>query len=208
MRWLYIRQQSGQTLIEVLVAMGLLGILLPALATGLVAAREGKANESQRLAATALLREADEATRSIREKGWTIISANGTYYPAISGSGWTLASGAETTNGFTRTIVISDVQRNASGAIVASGGVVDPSTKKVVSMVSWQTPFPQSVSNETFYTRFLGNAAWTQTSTADFTTGLKTNTTVTTTNGGQVELTPTAAIPTWGSLSVSVSYNS
>lgn len=208
MIWRHTRRENGQTLIEVLVALGLLGILLPALATGLVAAREGKAHESQRLAATALLREADEAVRSVREKGWSQLSSNGTYYPVVSGSSWSLAAGSETTNGFTRQVVVSDVQRNASGVIVPSGGTVDPSTKKVVTTVSWQTPFPQSVSNESYYSRFLNNAAWTQTSTADFTAGTTANTSISATNGGQVELSPIAGAPTWGSLRVTGSYNS
>ncbi len=84
--------------------------------------------------------------------------------------------------------MISDVQRNGSGAIVTTGGTVDPSTKKIVSTVSWTLPLPSSVSSETYYQRYLGNAAWTQTTQAEFTAGTRTNTSVTSTGGGQVEL--------------------
>src|SRR3990167_3628807 len=63
---------SGQSLVEILIAIGLTGILLPALLTGLVSSREGKAQEGQRLQATALLRESEEAIRSVREKAGQI----------------------------------------------------------------------------------------------------------------------------------------
>src|SRR3990167_2676701 len=66
------RSQSGQSLVEILIAIGLTGILLPALLTGLVSSREGKAQEGQRLQATALVRESEEAIRSVREKAGQI----------------------------------------------------------------------------------------------------------------------------------------
>src|SRR3990167_10443631 len=95
---------SGQSLVEILIAIGLTGILLPALLTGLVASREGKAQEGQRLQATAFIRESEEAVRSVREKGWTNISANGTFHPVISGSEWTLLPNPETINDYTRQV--------------------------------------------------------------------------------------------------------
>ena len=73
--------KSGQSLIEILIAMALVTILLPAILTGLVASREGKAQEDQRLTATALLRESEEVVRSVREKGWEHITSPGIYHP-------------------------------------------------------------------------------------------------------------------------------
>jgi len=188
------RSQSGQSLVEILIAIGLTGILLPALLTGLVSSREGKAQEGQRLQATALLRESEEAVRSVREKGWTNIAANGTYYPEISGSSWVLTScggSCPTINGYPRQIVISDAQRDpSSGNIVESEGTVDPSTKKVENTVSWSTPSASSLQTTSYYQRYLGNAAWTQTTDTDFNAGLHSNTqTVGTGQNGSVELT-------------------
>lgn len=179
-------RQRGQTLVEMLVVIGLSAIMLPALATAMVASREGRAQESERMQAAALLNEADEAVRSIREKGWTNIAVNGTYSPTVTGSVWSLAAGPETVGSFTRSIVIADVQRDSSGGIVASGGTVDSSTKKVVTTVSWTTPIASSLTNESYYSRHLNNNAWTHTSQADF-SGTKVNTTAT--PSGQVELT-------------------
>lgn len=194
--------QKGQTIVEVLVAIAIAGILLPALATALAASRAGRAQEEERLQAASLLREADEAVRSVREKGWAGFAVNGTYRPAISGSSWTLTAGAETLGNFSRQVVVSDAQRNSSGAIVASGGTVDPSTKKVVATVSWSLPLPSSVTSESYYQRHLNNTAWTQTTQAEFTAGTETNTIATATGGGQVELTTVPGGIDWTSLSL------
>ena len=173
------RSQDGQSLVEILIAIGLVGILLPALLTGLVSSREGKAQEGQRLQATALVRESEEAVRSIREKGWANISTNGTYDVAISGSEWTLTPcPCPQVNGFSRQVVISDAKRDANGNLVESGGTVDPSTKKVTVSVSWSTPFASSVESTSYYQRYLGNTAWDQTTDADFAGGAFTNTEV------------------------------
>ncbi len=188
-------------------AIGISAILLPALATALAATREGRAQEEQRGQASSLLREADEALRSVREKGWTDVATNGTYRPTVSGSTWSLAAGAETIGTFTRQIVISDVQRNSSGAIVTSGGTVDPSTKNAVATVSWNIPMASSVTSQTYLQRYLGNTTLSQTTQAEFTAGTETNTIATATDGGQVELVSSVGSIDWTTSSIVGSYN-
>lgn len=200
--------QRGQSLVEMLVVIGLSAIMLPALSLALVTSREGRAQEAERLRGTTLLTEADEAVRTVRQKEWDQFAINGTYHPVVDSGTWALASGTETTNGFTRSIVISDVQRNASGVIVASGGTVDPSTKKVTSTVSWSAPIPTTISNEAYYQRYLNNNAYTHSSQAELDTGAtKTNTTVTATGGGQVELAASAGQVDWSVASKIGSYD-
>ncbi|OGD86749.1 hypothetical protein A2164_01600 [Candidatus Curtissbacteria bacterium RBG_13_35_7] len=184
------RNKNGQSLIEILIAVGLLTIILPALIVAIVASREGKAQEGQRLEATALHREAEEAVRSVRERDWITFAVNNTYHPAISDSYWTLAQNSENVNGYTRQIVISDAQRDLNGQIVQSGGTVDTSTKKVVTSVSWTTPFPSSLQTVSYYQRYLANTAWTQTTDTDFNAGSHNNTqTVGSGSNASVELT-------------------
>src|SRR3990172_3870774 len=72
---------KGQSLVELILAVALASILLPALLTGLVSSREGKAQQDNRFTATAYLKEAVEAVRIVREAGWSGIATNGTYYP-------------------------------------------------------------------------------------------------------------------------------
>ena len=194
--------RAGQSLIEVVIAMGLASILLPAILTGLVASREGKAQEAQRLEATALVKEAEEITRNVREKGWSNIS-NGTYHPGPpTGSVWTLNSGQETTpNGLTRKIEISDALRNSSGNIIQSGGTADPSTKKIVTTVSWQTPIVSEVNSTVYLSRFLNNESWLQTRVPDFNAGSHNGTRTVNLGGpegGAVELDTTTSTSQYG----------
>ncbi len=181
--------RQGQSLIELLIAIGLSAVLLPALIVGLVATRSGKPQERQRLQATAVLTQTQEELRSIREKDWTTFAVNGTFHTTLSGSSWSLATGAATlTNGLTQSIKISDVYRDTTGKIVSSGGTIDPSTKYVVTTISWSQPYSSSVTAETYLTRYLGSASWIQTSLADFQSGTTSSTVVTNKTGGGGEV--------------------
>lgn len=179
---------KGQTLVELLIAIGFAGILLPALLTGFVTSRSGKAQQIQKASAVELAQEAGEAIRSVRENSWNTFAVNGTYYPQQIAGVWSLASGTQTIQGFTRKITISDAMRDTNGALVSTGGTIDPSTKKIVASVSWTTPFTSAVSNTTYVTRYLGNTTYSQTTEADFNSGTKNNVVVANANGGEVVL--------------------
>src|SRR6185503_13410952 len=173
---------KGQSLVEILLTIGLAAILLPALLVGLFASRSGRAQTEQQIQAHAEIQQMEEAMRSIRESGWTAIQTDGTYSVVPNGNTWSLIPGSSTVNGLTQKIVIGDVSRDASGNIVSVGGTVDPSTKAITATVSWSTPYPSS-SSETFYlTRYLNNYSTVDTSEADFKAGTLTGTTVTNTS--------------------------
>ncbi len=183
---------GGQSLIEILLAISLASVLLPALLTGLVASREGKAQEGQRLEATALLKGVEEAARSVYEGGWNTFAQNGDFHPVISGTQWTLVAGSDVVNGYTRQLTISDVYRDLGFNIVTSGGTLDPSTKKVDIDISWNTPRPSSVSSTAYFERHFNNASKAQSTQADFNGGSHNNTQTVATGGGAVELTQSA----------------
>lgn len=186
------RFQLGQSLVELILAMALSVVFLPALIAGLASTREGKPQQNQRIAATTLLKEAQEAVRVVREAGWSAIAPTGTFHPAVSGTSWSLSPNAESLNGgLNRSIVVSDVYRDAvSGAIVASGGVLDPSTKRVVADVSWSEPYASSVTSTFYVSRFLQNSATKHTTDADFNGGTLSNVAVQQTFDGEVILGP------------------
>lgn len=182
------KRNPGQSLVELVIVMGLAAILIPVVFAGFITAKEGKPQQQQRSQATLLSREAEEALRSIRERDWTLVALTGTYHLVVSSGSWALASGNETIGGFTRSITIADVFRNDQGVIVESGGTRDPSTRAVTITVSWTTPRPSSVSSTGYLTRYLDNLTFVQTTEADFTTGTVTGTAVTNTGGGEVIL--------------------
>lgn len=163
--------QSGYSLVELLLAIGLFGFLISILFAGFVATRDGKPQQKQRVLAAALLQETVEAVRVVREQDWGEFAQNGVWHPVVdpvTGTTWTLAAGSEVVNGFTRQLTISDVQRNSQGDIVASGGTVDPSTKKIDITVSWTTPLVSSISSSLYVTRYLDNLTFTHTTVTDF----------------------------------------
>lgn len=180
------RLQRGQSLVELLLAIAFAGIIIPVIFSSFLSSREGKSQNSQRLIALPSLQDLMEVSRVIREKDWNAFAINGTYYPVVSGQSWVLTPGIETKDGLFRSITVSDVQRDTLGAIVQSGGVVDPSTKLVVSSVWWTNPYTATISATMYLTRYLANQIFSQTNQADFNAGTKTNVSVTST--GEVTL--------------------
>lgn len=179
---------QGQSLIELIIVMALMAMLLPVLVGGLITSREGRPQQKNRAFAAQQMMEAKEALRSIREANWDSISESNTYHVVHDGVAWSLMPNALTTNGFTTSIVISDVYRDSTNTIVPSGGSLDPSTKKADITVSWSTPLPTSITSSMYLTRYLDNATYIQTTEADFTSGTHTGTAFTNNAGGEVTL--------------------
>jgi len=138
--------QKGSLLVEVVIATVILGIALISFA-GLGAFSLSITNfVERRTMALDLAQEAIEAVRNIRDgSDWntSIGSLNiGSDYSVQKTAGtpvaWILAAGQENINGFTRKIIFEDVRRDGLNNIVESGGVVDPQTKKVKVIVSFE----------------------------------------------------------------------
>lgn len=185
------KNKRGQSIIELMIAMGLATIIIPAIMTGIFATRGNRVQHDQRVQAVAQLKNAQEAVRSMAEKDWANVEVNGTYYPVIVNGNWTLVSGSQIENGFTTSVVLSDVYRDAAGVIVSSGGSIDPSTKKVDVEVSWNSPMSSSVNSTSYLTRHK-NQTHTETTLNDFTPGSTSSGTtsiaLSNTSGGEIVL--------------------
>lgn len=163
-----LNNHKGQSLIELMIAMALSIILIPAILASMITTREGRAQSDQRLQASLLLEEASEAILAIKEKDWQEIENNGTFHPVNINNFWTLEDGEEDLIGIKRSITISSVNRNTSGVIVDVGGSLDPSTKKIKIDVTWNAPNSSSLQTTMYLTRYV-NKALIQTSVEDFT---------------------------------------
>lgn len=194
------RGQNGQSLVELLITISMAAILMPAFLVGFATTRGGRAQQDQRIQATAYLKEAEEAVRIIRDNGWSNIATNGTYcpQPVAGGTTWELKTFPQATtcdipgDGFTRKIVISDTYRNNTTHLVDLNGSsastsLDPSTKTVTVSVSWNSPIASTVSHVLYLTRH-DNLSFLDSKTADFSAGTKSGTTVTNIIDGEVEL--------------------
>src|SRR6266550_9095940 len=96
--------QDGQLLVELVLAIGISAIILPALLTGLVASRNGRPQQQQNLQATNLFKETVNAVKQVRDNSWSTFAVNGTFHPVISSNQWTLSSGSTTANSFTQQV--------------------------------------------------------------------------------------------------------
>ena len=181
------KDQLGQTLIEILIVIALMALLIPVLSMGLIASREGRPQQIRRSQALQTVQEYHDAIVSIRENGWDAIAVNGTYHPITDGTSWSLFTGPLDENGIISQVVITDVLRDGNG-VIAESGSIDPSTKYVTITSSWNTPIPGAVTSSFYVTRYLDNATYTQTTEADFNTGTLTDVIVTNNSGGEVTL--------------------
>lgn len=168
--------RSGQALIEMLVALALVSLFMPALITSLVASRDSRAQQRQRSLGIALLQETQEEIRIIRESGWSNFTACiSPCHPIRSGNSWTFSSGTETINGITRRVDLIDVYRdNTTDQIVQSltgSSYTDTATYKILITITWTTPYAGSIVSRVYMTRYLDNIAVTQTSVSDFNGG-------------------------------------
>lgn len=192
------QQKRGQTLVELLMAVGIASLLLPALIVGIIAGRNGKPQQYQRQDAVDVLEQMTEAMRTIRETaGWNAFAVDGVYHPIMTGTTWMLTQGATTSADMTSQITIGDVYRNANGTIVSTPGTLDVSTKIATASVSWTQPSSTSIQSTMYFTRYMGNLSAIQTTFADFSQG--------TTNGTAVEYTNNS--PTDGDVKLGPSGN-
>lgn len=96
-----------------------------------------------------------EAIRSIKNQNFSNLVNTSATGISRSGGVWTLSGTNNTFDKYTRTISISDSQRDVMGNIVSSGGTIDPSTKIVISTVSWNVS--GSRNNSVVLTTYIAN---------------------------------------------------
>lgn len=131
---------SGFMMIEVIVATSII-VIFVLIAMSVASKSIRFSHESLRnTQASFLIEEGAESVRILRDNAWTNISsltAGTTYYPTFTGGTWTLSSTPSDVDGFTRTVVFTDVNRNASTGDIAPSGSSDTGTKFVTVSVSW-----------------------------------------------------------------------
>lgn len=131
---------KGFSVIEVLLAAAIFMIFSIVSGTVVLQGFSGNRLGEEQTVANQYAAEGLEAVRSIKNQTFSnLVNSVGTGI-LQSGGVWTFAGGNNQfgpSNKYTRVLTVSDVQRDGSGNIVASGGTVDPLTKKITSTVSW-----------------------------------------------------------------------
>ena len=136
-KYLKLRFSSlGFGIIEIIVAMGLFLIFAGAGTTSIIQSFNTNRLGDEESEATFYAQEGIEAVRSIKNQQWTNLtdSTNGL---DNSGGTWAFSGSSDTNGRFTRVVTLIQAERDGNGDIVASGGIADTDTFKVISTVTW-----------------------------------------------------------------------
>lgn len=111
----------GSSLIEIVIAIGLLAIFASTLFVTIGSQYLSSSNAHQSLQAISMAREGLEAAKSIRDTGWSALTV-GTHGLAYATNTWSFQNASDTADGFRRTITVTALSANE---------------RQVVSTVSW-----------------------------------------------------------------------
>ncbi|MBI5220526.1 MAG: prepilin-type N-terminal cleavage/methylation domain-containing protein [Candidatus Liptonbacteria bacterium] len=159
--------QAGQSLIELLVAAAVGTIMIIGALTVIAPSLKSNSQANQTQVSNALGKELLDNVRVLAESNWHAIydlnhGSGNHYYLVTTSTPFSATSGSETvtvaTSTFQRYFYVENVNRDAEGSIVASGGTNDPSTQKV--SVVFQGPQGQSRTMSVYFTRYLNNVFW------------------------------------------------
>ncbi|MBU1203277.1 DUF2341 domain-containing protein [Patescibacteria group bacterium] len=134
------KNKKGFNLVEVILAVGIFVILASGVFSVVTNSYRNYSGKGDKQTVVEFAQEGIEITKAIRDNSWQkieTVSGTGNQGVAQNANGYWEFSGTSNTLGdLTRTIVISDVERNSTWEIVDSGGTVDPNTKKIIVTVS------------------------------------------------------------------------
>lgn len=135
--------QKGLGMVEIIVVTAVIITAFTAILQLFKLQVQTERAKREELQAYALLSEALEAVRSVRDAGWSNISSltlGADYYPVIASGAWTLSlTDPGPVDGYSRWVVASSVRRGTNGDIVFSGGTVDADTFQINAYAEWQS---------------------------------------------------------------------
>lgn len=121
--------QRGQTLVELLLALGLFAFIMTAVFALVFGGLTTGLRTEEQDYATMYAQEGLDAARSIRDTDWNAFAQNGTHGVVNSGSGWSWSgTNNETPYGvrkYTREITVEDVYRDGNNNIFTGSGQAD-----------------------------------------------------------------------------------
>lgn len=140
MEW-SINYKNGFTLIESLISIAILLILVVGGLSASTLATASVILNQNRSQANFLAQEGMEAVQSVRAGNFLSLKT-GEFHPVMGPSVWSLVSGPEVVGKFTRSIIISPIERaiscfTAVCDIVSGGGVTDTGSFKVNVKIAW-----------------------------------------------------------------------
>lgn len=179
--------QSGQSLIELLIAMGVFVLVISGIMFLTLDAHSANRQGGERTKATLLAQEGVEAATSLKNRSWKKLAVGD--HGLAAGTVWEFSGSSDSVDKFTRQVGIELVQRDQNGAIVENGGAPDFDTRKVTSKITWdfQPDRPSEVAITAYMTNWR-SAKWVQTTQAEFDQGTKNGVVSANASGGELVL--------------------
>ncbi len=131
------RNTRGSLLLEIVIAIGLAAIFFTAIAGLIIIYKKSFQNSFTNQQVQAGVQQGITALESIEFEDLSVIEDG----VLIFTDQWSVASGdpEEITPGITRTVSISEVQRDANCNIVSENGDIDPDSYYLSTTIDWQT---------------------------------------------------------------------
>lgn len=126
------------SIIEVIIAVALFVIIAGSTTIVVLGSFSSTRLAKEEVKATLIAEEGLEAVQSIRNQDWNNLSV-GTYGLSNSGGNWVFSgsSDVDPSGRYTRTITVSQVERDGNGDVISTGGTVDDQTYLINVNVSW-----------------------------------------------------------------------
>jgi prepilin-type N-terminal cleavage/methylation domain-containing protein len=143
---------KGFTIIEIIIACTIISVTVLFLMSSAQKGIELSIRALRQTQANTLLEEGAEVVKIIRDNDWaniSILNLDTNYYLFFNTdtNTWSLSESITTPNNslpnypidgiFTRTVLLSSVERDGGNDIVSSDGSIDDRTKKVTVVISW-----------------------------------------------------------------------
>lgn len=129
---------KGFSLIEALLAASIFSLLATSFVGAIIYGQEGTAIGGARARAVSIADEGLEATRNIRDSDFTNLN-NGTSGLTTGGGFWSFSGSSDTTDIFTRQIVITTPSANRRQVISRVNWTQNPERSGTVELVTYQT---------------------------------------------------------------------
>lgn len=187
--------QQGFSLVEVLIAIALLGIGGTSIVMMLGNSYQSSQAGSDRSEATFLASQTYEAVRSIGQNAYNRL-IDGTYGLDDSIGTWNLSATSDTVDRFTRQVVVETAQRDTGGDLVSSG-MPDIHTKKITTTINWDYLGVAKVSQAISYFTNWDSLDFFNDSDSDFSAGVHSNTQTLLNEDGELALAEQDANPSY-----------
>lgn len=141
-----IKKQKGLLIIEILIVIAIITIALTSLLGTATFSLKNSISLKENTIAEKVAEETLEIVRNFRDgTTWTTnglgtLTLDSAYHPVKTTDippKWSLVSGEDIVDGFTRKVIFKKVFRDTNDNI-ATTGTEDPNTKKVIATVSWK----------------------------------------------------------------------